>query len=127
MAGTTQKPKLGNVTVATVKQHEQARQISTKLEAAGIKCFLNDERGAPLGALKARLGGINVQVERGDVARALQILQRQDDPVIAGARKARVLGSRFQFRLRFDSWIETAIQLIVILALAVFMAWLFFY
>jgi hypothetical protein len=127
MAGATQKPKLGNVTVATVKRREQARQISAKLEAAGIKCFLNDVRGAPLGAMEARLGGISVQVNRDDVARALQLLQRKDDPVISVSRKGRVLGNRVQFLLRFDSWIKTASQIIVILALAVFMAWMFFY
>jgi hypothetical protein len=127
MAGATQKPKLGNVTVATVKQREQARKISARLEAAGINCFLNDERGAPLGAMKARLGGINVQVDRSDVACALQLLQQKDDLLIAVPPKNCVLGSRFQFQPGFDSWIGTAIQIIVILALAVFMAWVFFY
>ena len=126
MAGATQKPTLGNVTVATVKRRERARQISAKLEAAGIKCFLNDERGAPLDLMKARLGGINVHVARSDVARALQLLQRKDDLEIAVVRKDRVLGNRFR-RLRFDGWIKTASQIIVILALAVFMAWVFFY
>jgi len=127
MAGATQKPKLGNVTVATVKQQEQARQISARLEGAGVKCFLSDERGAPLGAMKARLGGINVQVDRSDVACALQLLQQKDDLSIAVARKDHVPGSRFQFQPRFDGWIATALQIMVILALAVFMAWVFFY
>jgi hypothetical protein len=124
MAGATQKPKLGNVTVATVKRREQARQISARLEAAGVKCFLNDERGAPLGAMKARLGGINVQVDRSDVARALQLLQQKDDRSIAVPRKDRVLASWFQLQ---SSWVGTAIQIMVILALAAFMAWVFFY
>ena len=127
MAGATQKPKLGNVTVATVKRREQARQISAKLEAAGIKCFLNDERGAPLNVMKAGLGGINVHVARGDVARALQLLQQKDDLLIAVARKDRVLGSWLQFQPRFDSRVGTAIQILVILALAGFLAWVFFY
>jgi hypothetical protein len=127
MAGATQKPKLGTVTVATVKRPEQARQIVAGLEAAGIKCFLYDERGAPLGAMKARLGGINVHVARSDVARALQILQRKDDLAVAVAQKDRSLGNRFQCHLRFDGWIKTASQSIVILVLAVFMAWMFFY
>jgi hypothetical protein len=127
MAGATQKPKLGNVTVATVKRREQARQISARLEAAGVKCFLNDERGAPLGAMKARLGGINVQVDRSDVVRALQLLQQKDDLLIAIPRKDRFLGNRFQFQPRLGSWVGTAIQIMVILALAAFMAWAVFY
>jgi hypothetical protein len=126
MAGATQKPRLGNVMIATVRRREQARQISAKLEATGIKCFLNDERGAPLNVMKARLGGINVHVARGDVARALQLLQRGDDIVIAVGRKDRVLGSWLQFQPRFNSRVGTAIQILVILALAGFLAWVFF-
>lgn len=127
MAGATQKPKLGNVTVATVKERVQARQISAKLEAAGIKCFVNDERGVPSGMSKVRLGGITVQVERGDVARALQLLQQKDDHA-AGGRKADSAPFRwFRFQLGIDSRIETLIQIIFILALAVFMAVVFFY
>lgn len=126
MAGATQKPKLDRVTVATVKRREQARQISAKLEAAGIKCFLNDERGTPLHVMRAPLGGINVHVARGDVARALQLLQRKDEPEIAVAQKDRVLGNRFR-HLRFDGWIKAASQIIVIMALAVFLTWVFFY
>lgn len=127
MAGATQKPKLGNVTVATVKRREQARQISARLEAAGIKCLLNDERGASLGAMKARLGGINVLVDRSDVARALQLLQQKDEASGAGSLKDGVAPRRFHLHLGIDSRMETLLQVIVILALAVFMAVMFFY
>jgi hypothetical protein len=127
MAGATQRPKLGNVTVTTVKRREQARQICARLEASGIKCFLNDERGAALGAMKARLGGINVQVDRSDVARALQLLQRKDEASGAVSLKEHVPRRRFHLHLGIDRRMETLLQVIVILALAVFMAVIFFY
>jgi hypothetical protein len=126
MAGATEKPKLGNVTVATVKRREQALDISTKLETAGIKSLLVDERGASVKGMKVRVGGINVQVDRGDVGRALEILQQKDAPVAADAQRERVARREFQLPFRLDGRISIAIQILAILGVAVLLARLFF-
>jgi hypothetical protein len=127
MAGATEKPKLGNVTVATVKRREQALDISAKLETAGIKSLLVDERGASVKGMKVRVGGINVQVDRGDVGRALEILQQKGAPAAAAAQRQPVAHRGFQLPFRLDGRIGVAIQILALLGVAVLLARLFFF
>lgn len=127
MAGATQKPKLGNVTVATVKRREQAQEISARLEAAGIKSFLHDERGAPAGKLKLRVGGINVQVDRSDVARALETLRQKSAPGAAEPRPERAPRQWLRRLRSVDSRVIAGLQILAIVILCVLLARLFFY
>jgi hypothetical protein len=74
MANAAEKRQAGNVTVATVRNDEEALRVTGKLDSSGIKWLKVDER-APGGARRAGgTGEIKIQVSRSDVRRALELL-----------------------------------------------------
>ena len=123
MANTTKKAKVGSVTIATVKSPGEARRITTQLEGAGIECSLMDERGAAVGGLgQPRLGGIKIQVDRGEVRRAIQLLNAK-----ANSDEAVLSGSASRFRITIDGWKLIAIEVAAVVAFAALLARFFFY
>ena len=127
MANATEKPRVGNVTIATVASREDARRITAKLEAVGIECFLIDERGSTVGA-RGRLpsGCIKVQVDRANVARAVQSLRERDidDRVSLDPGEFARRASRFRFRV--GGWTRTLIEIMAMVGVALLLAKLFF-
>ncbi|MGH7817591.1 MAG: hypothetical protein ACREOR_09410 [Candidatus Binatia bacterium] len=127
MARTSEKPRVGNVTIATVASREEARRITAKLEAVGIECFLIDERGSTVGGRgRLRFGCINVQVDRANVERAVQSLRERDinDCVNLHPNESARLASRFRFRV--GGWTRTLIEIMAIVGVALLLAKLFF-
>ena len=127
MARAAEKPRVGNVTIATVASREDARRITAKLEAVGIECFLIDERGSTVGA-RGRLpsGCIKVQVDRANVARAVQSLRERDidDRVSLHPGESARRASRFRFRV--GGWTRTLIEIMAMVGVALLLAKLFF-
>jgi hypothetical protein len=85
MSSTRAKPELRTVTIAIVRDGEEAQAMQTKLTSAGIESFLTSERSYAVKKahdLSARRpappgyerGAVKVQVARADVQRALGIL-----------------------------------------------------
>ena len=127
MAHAAEKPRVGNVTIATVASREDARRITAKLEAVGIECFLIDESGSTVGARgRPRSGSIKVQVDRANVARAVQSLRERDinDRVSLHPGESARLASRFRFRV--GGWTRTLIEIVAIVGVALLLAKLFF-
>jgi hypothetical protein len=126
MARATEKSTIGYVTIATVRSRDDARRMTTKLESAGIECSLIDERNSIIGGLgRLRFGGIKVQVERSNVARAVQLLR---DKARDGSkpRHGAFVQHAFRFRLGLNGWQTAAIEIALIVALAILLAaWLF--
>ncbi len=78
MAKATDRAKTGSVTIATVRRREEARQVATRLEAAGIEWAIVEERlTVPASGGRYRPGGIKVQVDRSDAKRAIELLREQ--------------------------------------------------
>jgi hypothetical protein len=127
MAKATEKSTIGHVTIATVRSREGARRITTKLESVGIECSLIDERSSMIGGLgRLRFGGIKVQVERSDVTRAVQLLKEKADDDISVLHERGSVQRAFRVRLGIEGWKRDAIEIIVIVILAVLLAaWLF--
>jgi len=128
MANATEKPKVGTVTIATVKSGAEARRITTRLESVGIGCLLIDERGAPVGGLgQLRFGGIKVQVHRGDVRRAVQLLGEKANNAGAGTSGRDHTRSSWRYPIEIGGWRRTAIEIAAIVAFAGMLATIFFY
>jgi len=127
MANATEKSKIGHVTIATVRSREAARQITAKLESAGIECSLIDERGSTVGGLgRLRLGGIKVQVERSDVTRAVPLLREKANDDSSGLHEGGSVQRLFRIRLGIEGWKRNAMEIIVVVVLvAMLAAWLF--
>ena len=127
MAKATEKSKIGQITIATVRNREAARWITTKLESAGIECSLIDERGSTVGGMgRLRLGGIKVQVERADVTRAVQLLKEKADEDISLLHESGSVQRVVRVRLGIEGWKRHASEIIVIVVLAAILAaWLF--
>ncbi len=78
MGKATDRAKTGSVTIATVRRREEARQVATRLEAAGIEWAIVEERlTVPASGGRYRPGGIKVQVDRSDAKRAIELLREQ--------------------------------------------------
>ena len=128
MANATEKPKVGTVTIATVKSRAEARRITTRLESVGIGCLLIDERGAPVGGLgQLRFGGIKVQVHRGDVRRAVELLGEKANNAGAGTSGCDPMRSFWLYPFEIGGWRRTAIEIATIVAFAGMLATIFFY
>ena len=127
MAKATEKSKIGYVTIATVRSWDDARRLTTKLESAGIECSLIDERGSMIGGLgRLRFGGIKVQVERSNVTRALQLLRDKANDDGSKLHHGAFVRHRFRIRLGLNGWQRAAIEITVIVAVAILLAaWLF--
>ena len=128
MANATEKPKVGTVTIATVKSRAEARRITTRLESVGIGCLLIDERGAPVGGLgQLRFGGIKVQVHRGDVRRAVQLFGEKANNAGAGTSGRDHMDRSWRYPIEIGGWRRTAIEIAAIVAFAGMLARIFFY
>lgn len=128
MAHATDKPKLGYVTIATLHDRQEARQITAKLEASAIECLVVDERGtAQLALGKLGFGEIKVQVKRQDVTHALQLLHGQGDE--AGTNATMDDSPRRVRRIHnaFTGWKRTVLEVAALIALAGLLALLLFY
>jgi hypothetical protein len=95
MADAADKPRISYVTIATLHDRAEARLIASLLAAAGIRCLLTDESeviaGAPAGDRRVEF---KVQVSRGDVSRALELLNnhaRASSPSVVGPPRRRVV------------------------------------
>jgi hypothetical protein len=127
MAKATEKPKVENVTIATVRSRQEARWIVARLGSTGIESRIVDERDmAESRSGKFRFGGIKVQVDRSDARRAVQLLRgsKNDDkadlPPGDSARRASWV------QLGMNGWKRAAIGMIGIMAVAGLLAvWLF--
>jgi hypothetical protein len=126
MAKATEKSKIGYVTISTVRSRDDARRITNKLESAGIECSIVDEQSSMIGGLgRLRFGGIKVQVERSNVTRAVQLLRDKADDG-SEVRQSGFERHGFRFRLGLNAWQRAAIEITVIVAVAVLLAaWLF--
>jgi hypothetical protein len=128
MGNPTKTSKVGSVTIATVKSRAEARRIATQLEAAGIDCSLMDERAATAGGLgQTRVGGIKVQVDRGDVRRAVQLMGEKVGHTGAGLSERHSLRSASRFWLKIDGWKLAAVEIAAIVACAGLLARFLFY
>lgn len=96
MADATDKPRISYVTIATLHDRAEARPIVSILAVAGIRCLLTDESEVVAGALAGdRRVEFKVQVSRGDVSRALELLSnhaRATSPSVVSSPRRRVVG-----------------------------------
>jgi len=126
MAEDTEKSKLGNVTIATVKNRREARHMTSRLDSAGITSrIVEEDRTASPPTGRVKFSGVKVQVGRADARRALQLLRDnkgQDKsrvPLRAPARGALA-------RLTLKPWQRAALEVIALLAgVALLAAWLY--
>jgi hypothetical protein len=127
MAKATEKSKTGYVTIATVRSRDDARRMTTKLESAGIECSIVDEKSSMIGGLgRLRFGGIKVQVERSNVTRAVQLLRDKTNDDGSKLQHNAFVRHPFRMRLGLNGWQRAAIEIAVIVAVAVLLAaWLF--
>jgi hypothetical protein len=95
MADATDKPRISYVTIATLHYRAEAQPIVSTLAAAGIRCLLTDESevvaGVPAGDRQVEF---KVQVSRGDVGRALELLSnhaRASSPSVVSSPRRRVV------------------------------------
>ena len=124
MAKATDAAKTGSVTIATVRRREEARQVATRLEAAGIEWAIVEERlTVPASGGRYHPGGIKVQVDRSDAKRAIELLREQHGAAPAPNRSFRVGAKR---QVRAGGWRRTALEASAILALATLLAVGFF-
>lgn len=125
MAKATDQSKTGNVTIATVRRREEARQVTVRLEAAGIECAIVEER-LRIAASGGRFppANVKVQVDRSDAKRAVQLLREQHDGAPPAADKP--VRSPMKLQLPADGWLRTALEVSAILAAATLLAMLFF-
>ena len=125
MANAAEKPRVGNVTIATVASREKARRITARLEAVGIECFLIDERGSTVGG-RGRLpfDCIKVQVDRANVERAVQSLRERD--INDGVSFRPSESARRASRFRVGGWTRTLIEIMAMVGVALLLAKLFF-
>ncbi len=130
MAKATDQSKTGYVTIATVRNHAEARRLVIKLESAGIDSLLTVERATETASLRYRwFNGVKVQVSRSDVQRALQALHMsrvgQDNSAPQERKRENATGIS-RFHLNLNTWQEAAIALCAIIAVAALLAlWLF--
>ena len=125
MAKATNTAKIGNVTVSTVRRRDEARQVATRLMAAGIECAIVEERlTVPASGGSYQPGGIKVQVDRSDAKRAIELLREQHG--VPPSPEHRPAGPRAKRRLRVVGWWQTALEAAVILAVATMLAVVFF-
>jgi len=125
MAKATDRAKTGNVTIATVRRREEARQIATRLDAAGIESAIVEERlTVPVSGGRYQPGGIKVQVDRSDAQRAIELLREQHGAV--PSPENRLFRARAKRPVRAGGWWRTALQVGAILALATLLAVGFF-
>jgi len=127
MAKASEKSKIGYVTISTVRSRDDARRITAKLESAGIECSLIEERASVVGGLsRLRFGGIKVQVERSNVIRAVQLLRDKADDDGSKLHHGVFVRHAFRIRLGLNVWQRAAIEITVIVAVAMLLAaWLF--
>jgi hypothetical protein len=75
MATLQHKPDVRTVTIAIVRNQNEARRIQDNLKSEGIESALTAERSvATAKSTKQELGAVKVQVARSDVQRALRTL-----------------------------------------------------
>jgi len=125
MARATDRSKTGNVTIATVRRRDEARQIAARLEVAGIDCAIVEER-LSIVASGGRLqpANVKVQVDRSVAKKAIELLR--DRPGAAPRAEARSSTARAKLRLPADGWLRTGLEVAAILATAILLALLFF-
>jgi len=125
MGKATDRAKTGSVTVATVRRREEARQLATRLEAAGIESAIVEERlTVPASGGRHRPGGIKVQVDRSDAKRAIELLREQHGAAPAPEGRSFRVGAKRQ--VQAGGWWRTALEAGAILALATSLAIGFF-
>ncbi len=77
-----QKPGVRGVTIAIVRNQQDALCIQQKLEVAGIECFRTQERSfATDRSTGGEVGAVKVQVDRSSVQSALNILSAKHNAV----------------------------------------------
>jgi hypothetical protein len=126
MGKATEKPKLGNVTIATVRSRQEVRRITAKLGAAGIESLVVDERQLAVSRSgRVRFGGFKVQVNWANARRAIRLLRGETDDENAGSAGVDPVRKAWG-KLKVDGWKRAAIEVIGIMALAgLLAAWLF--
>jgi len=125
MAKATDRAKAGNVTVATVRRREEARQVAARLEAAGIECAIVEERlSVVTSGGRLQPANVKVQVDRSEAKRAVELLRERQGTAPIGESKSS--GSRVKLRLPADGWLRTALEVGAILAAATLLAVVFF-
>ena len=125
MAKATDRAKTGNVTIATVRRREEARQVATRLTAVGIECAIVEERlTVPASAGRYQPGGIKVQVDRSDAKWAIALLREQHGAAHSTGNKSS--RARTKLQLPAGGWLRTALEVGVILATATLLAVGFF-
>lgn len=124
MANARDQARTGAVTIATVRIRSEAFHLVRQLEAAGIECTLLEERlAAPSGNDRLASGGIKVQVDRGDVKRAIEHLRLHHYDVNAVAQPA---APRKQRRRHGGGWGRVILEGGLLLGVATLLAALFF-
>jgi len=125
MGKATERAKTGNVTIATVRRSDEARQVAARLEAAGIEWGIVEERRTVLASGGGyRAGGIKVQVDRNDAKRAVELLREQHGAAPSPEDRTFHVGAKRQ--VRAVRWWRTALEAGAILALAALLALGFF-
>src|SRR5687768_10973451 len=124
MAAATEKPKVGNVTIATVKSRGEARRITARLDSAGIESQVFDERELAIARSgRLRFGGIKVQVNRANARSAVRVLREDHHEDKAGSPDDGPGRDTSPTRTRLDGWKRAA--MIGVMAIAgLLAAWL---
>lgn len=125
MARATDRSKTGNVTIATVRRRDEARQIAARLEAAGIDCAIVEERLSVVARPgRPQPANVKVQVDRSVAKKAIELLRER--PGAAPMAEARASAARVRLRLPAHGWLRTGLEVAAILATAISLALLFF-
>ena len=126
MANPTDQSQTGNVTVATVRDRDEARPISSRLEAAGIVCILTVERDVDKPVKGHRFREIKIQVSRADAMRAVQLLREKDGHDCAPPPDESTSARPLDTRMRPADWRQEVMGVIAIVGLAALLAWWLF-
>jgi len=126
MANPTDQSKTGSVTVATVCDRDEARPISSKLEAAGIACMLTVEHDVDKRIKGNPYREIKIQVSRADATRAVQLLREKEDKDCARPGDAAIGTPPPDTRKHRVDWRQEVMGVIAIVGLAAFLAWWLF-
>lgn len=114
------------VTVATVRDTVEARRIKTELESAGLRCELCSEAAAADQWVKARAGGIKIQVDGTQSRRAIELLTALGKSATASDNKGSGGRDRLKITLPGGPGLRIALAMLALIALAGVLAVLFF-
>jgi hypothetical protein len=114
------------VTIATVRNPTEARRIRAELESAGLQAELRAEAASADQWLKAKAGGIKVQVGSTQARRAIEILAALGKSENLSNSVGTTVGPRLNLTLPGGPWVRAALGILSLIAVAgLLSAWFF--